>query len=46
MMMIVDTNESSKSTSEITNELGQIGEEIGVLIQAQNEDIFNMMHRI
>jgi ACT domain-containing protein len=46
MMMIVDTNESSKSTSEISNELGQIGEEIGVLIQAQNEDIFNMMHRI
>jgi ACT domain-containing protein len=46
MMMIVDTNESAKSTSEISNELGQIGEEIGVLIQAQNEDIFNMMHRI
>ena len=46
MMMIVDTNESAKTVSDVTNELGQIGEEIGVLIQAQNEDIFNMMHRI
>ncbi len=46
MMMIVDTNGSSKTTADVTNELGQIGEEIGVMIQAQNEDIFNMMHRI
>ncbi|MDO4942878.1 MAG: ACT domain-containing protein [Lachnospiraceae bacterium] len=46
MMMIVDTNESAKTVSDVSNELGQIGEEIGVLIQAQNEDIFNMMHRI
>ncbi|MEE1312949.1 MAG: ACT domain-containing protein [Lachnospiraceae bacterium] len=46
MMMIVDINESQKTVSDISNELGQIGEEIGVLIQAQNEDIFNTMHRI
>lgn len=46
MMMIVDTSESQKTVSDISNELGQIGEEIGVLIQAQNEDIFNTMHRI
>lgn len=46
MMMIVDTSESQKTVSDVTNELGQIGEEIGVLIQAQNEDIFNKMHRI
>ena len=46
MMMIVDTSESQKTVSDISNKLGQIGEEIGVLIQAQNEDIFNTMHRI
>ena len=46
MMMIVDTNESAKTVSDVTIELGQIGEEIGVLIQAQNDDIFNMEHRI
>lgn len=46
MMMIVDTSESQKTVSDISNELGQIGGEIGVLIQAQNEDIFNTMHRI
>ena len=46
MMMIVDTSESQKTVYDISNELGQIGEEIGVLIQAQNEDIFNTMHRI
>ncbi len=46
MMMIVDTSASQKTTGDITSELGQIGEEIGVLIRAQNEDIFNSMHRI
>ena len=29
MMMVVDTQESSKSTELIASELGQIGEEIG-----------------
>ena len=28
------------------SELKQIGEEIGVVIQAQNERIFDIMHRI
>lgn len=46
MMMIVDANHSSKSTNELVNELEQIGEEIGVIIRCQHEDIFNMMHRI
>ncbi|MCI8402213.1 MAG: ACT domain-containing protein [Lachnospiraceae bacterium] len=46
MMMIVDASQSSKSTSELVNELGQIGEEIGVVIRCQHEDIFNKMHRI
>ena len=46
MMMIVDTNEATKSLDEISDDLDKIGEEIGVRIQVQLEDIFNMMHRI
>lgn len=46
MMMITDTSRSSKSNSELAEGLNQIGEEIGVVIRCQHEDIFNMMHRI
>ena len=46
MMMVVDTQESSKSTELIASELGQIGEEIGVQIKVQHEMIFETMHRI
>lgn len=46
MMMVVDTQESSKSTELIASELGQIGEEIGVQIKIQHEKIFETMHRI
>ena len=46
MMMIVDTNEAAKSLDEISEDLDKIGEEIGVRIQVQLEDIFNMMHRL
>ena len=46
MMMIVDTNQSSKPFGEMVSELDQIGEEIGVKIRCQHEDIFNKMHRI
>ena len=46
MMMIVDTTKSAKTTEEMVSELRQIGEEIGVIIRCQREDIFNMMHRI
>ena len=46
MMMIVDTNEATKSSDEISDDLDKIGEEIGVRIQVQLEDIFNMMHRL
>ena len=45
MMMIVDAGQSSKSTSELVEELAQIGDEIGVSIRCQHEDIFNKMHR-
>ena len=46
MMMIVDTNDSVKEFKTLSEELIQIGEEIGVVISLQREEIFNMMHRI
>lgn len=46
MMMIVESEKSQKEFPIMASELEQIGDEIGVKIQVQNEDIFNMMHRI
>ena len=46
MMMIVDMDRSEKPFKDTTHELEQIGGEIGVVINCQSEDIFNMMHRI
>ncbi len=46
MMMIVDTDASLKDFKTLSEELVQIGEEIGVVIHLQQEEIFNMMHRI
>lgn len=46
MMMIVDMNESSKPFGDISSELEQIGEEIGVVIKCQREEIFTKMHRV
>jgi ACT domain-containing protein len=46
MMMIVDANESAKPFGDMVEELDQIGDEIGVKIRCQHEDIFNKMHRI
>lgn len=46
MMMITDASDCGKSTGVIAEELGKLGEEIGVIIRCQHEDIFNKMHRI
>jgi ACT domain-containing protein len=46
MMMIVDTERSSKPYSELVTELEHLGDEIGVKIRCQREDIFTKMHRI
>lgn len=46
MMMITDTAKSDKGAEEMAADLKAIGEEIGVIIRCQHEDIFNMMHRI
>ena len=45
MMMVVESEEIVKTFPDMAKELAQIGEEIGVVIQAQHEDIFEMMHR-
>ncbi|MCR5846840.1 MAG: ACT domain-containing protein [Lachnospiraceae bacterium] len=46
MMMITDMNQSQKNIGDISDELAQIGEEIGVVIKCQREEIFDSMHRI
>lgn len=46
MMMVVESEEILKTFPVMAAELEQIGEEIGVVIRAQHEDIFEMMHRI
>lgn len=46
MMMIVDMSDASKDFDCIADELEQVGKEIGVIIKAQREDIFDMMHRL
>ena len=46
MMMITDMNEASKPFADIAGELEQIGEEIGVVVKCQREEIFDSMHRI
>lgn len=46
MMMIVDMNQSTKSFMDCQKELDAIGEQIGVSIKCQREEIFEKMHRI
>lgn len=46
MMMIVDANNANISFDEMAHELKDLGNEIGVKIKMQHEDIFNSMHRI
>lgn len=46
MMMIIEINESVKQFGTICEELELLGNEIGVNIKLQHENIFNKMHRI
>lgn len=46
MIIVADISESPKSNAGMAKELEKVGEEIGVVIRCQHEDIFNMMHRI
>ena len=46
MMMITDFTGATKPFDVLSDELKTIGEEIGVIIKCQREDIFKGMHRI
>ena len=46
MMMITDFDKANKPFGEIVDDLDKLGEEIGVQIKCQIEDIFKSMHRI
>lgn len=46
MIMIVDISQSAVSLQELQQVLKEQGQEIGVQIHAQHEDIFKYMHRI
>lgn len=46
MMMIVDASQTHGEFSVLADQLEKLGEDIGVNIKLQHEDIFNKMHRI
>lgn len=46
MFLVADISESKLEFSELTKRLEQVGEQIGLKITAQREDVFNFMHRI
>lgn len=46
MMMVTDATAATKEFGMIQKELKELGENIGVVIRCQHEDIFNKMHRI
>ncbi|NLM50001.1 MAG: ACT domain-containing protein [Clostridiaceae bacterium] len=46
MIMMVDIKESAVDFYKLSESLEKLGEEIGVSIRIQHEDIFKSMHRI
>lgn len=46
MMMVVDISGIEKNFKVICEEMEQMGENIGVKIQCQKEEIFEKMHRL
>lgn len=46
MIMLVDISNLCVPFSELVDKLEAKGRELGLLIKAQHEDIFNSMHRI
>ena len=46
MMMITDISGATKSFAAISDEMEKLGEEIGVVIKCQREEIFEKMLRI
>lgn len=46
MMMIVNVNKSQLQFSDFSSEIQRVGEEVGVQVKCQKEEIFDKMHRI
>ncbi len=46
MTMLVDMKQSRYSLEKVREELEKIGEELGLKVQIQHENIFKMMHRV
>jgi ACT domain-containing protein len=46
MVIIADTSRARESATELKERLRREGEQLGVRIYAQREDLFNAMHRI
>ncbi|RZT01998.1 ACT domain-containing protein [Cuneatibacter caecimuris] len=46
MMMIVDYSSTEKDFGTVVDDLEALGDEIGVRIRCQKEEIFTKMHRI
>ena len=46
MMMIADLSGKSKHFAEVSSEIEKLGEDIGVMIKIQKEEIFDLMHRV
>ena len=46
MMMITDMENTTKKFGDIADELEEVGNEIGVIIKCQREEIFKSMQRI
>ena len=46
MMMVVDMNQCNKHFTDVSDELEKLGDDIGVIIKCQKEEIFEKMHRI
>ncbi len=46
MMMIIDVTKQDDSFKNVAEDLKTLGEEIGVIVRCQREEIFDQMHRI
>ena len=46
MMMIVDVSDLEQDFTAVCDEMAALGEEIGVTIHCQREEIFEKMHRV
>jgi ACT domain-containing protein len=46
MMMVLAISKKNSDLEQIRSELNQLGEQLGVTISIQNEEIFNTMHKL